>query len=408
MYVFCYIVFCRGKQYKESTTTLCYRTQRNRYSSMFCTERTELKACYGKTLERVTEDCFFSSRDRGIALFSHNVQDILSMNPHAIKVLEQRPELISVRSLCWNDAAGDLLYNRPDLSQHEVWASRSPIFDTIFQSKYLSLPFTAPPSKERYAGEVLSKNPKAIPYLLRHPTSISFSALSMNENALDILEACEDSINYEYLSRNTNPRAMVLLRKKLEKVNWKWLSANSCPEAVQLLLEHPEKIDWSCLSENECPLAFPLMLQNLDKLNWYFFCYNPLAVPLLPDNMERINWKMLSEKAKTKEQFAFLRTHLSQVVWPSISLNPHPEATKLLEEYPDQIIWRLALSCHDLFETFTEYDYQGIRNAREALHEEFHAWAGHPSKIATKWRDWGFVEEEMLEDDEGCVTEKSI
>jgi hypothetical protein len=368
---------------------------------MYRTEKTYIKPCYGVTLKEVVDRCCFETQIEGLALyFNGNIffKETISRNPHAIKLLEQLPEFISVRSLCSNSAAGDFLYNHPDLPQyHDLWCCRSPIFDTILRSTSLLPPYT-----NLYDRSMLSRNPKAIQYLLRHPKCIVFEDLSMNENALDILEAWQDVIDYRYLSRNTNPRAMVLLRKAIDqgmadRVNWKWLSANSCPEAVQLLLEHPEKIAFDCLSENECPLAFPIMQQNLDKINWHWFCCNPLAVPLLPHFLEKINWPMLSARAKTKEQFDFLRAHLSRIDWPSLSKNGHPQATQLLEEHPDKISWRLAISCHNVFETITEYDYRGIRNAREALHAEFHAWAGHPSKMETKWWDWGFLDSELLE-----------
>ena len=359
---------------------------------MFVTERTDIKPCYGRTFQEVVDLLINGQFDR-----LHNLPRAISKNPHAIKLLEQHPELVDVRFLSYNEAAGDLLYYHPDFSENQdIWFSRSPILDTLLLSP--SLPEL--PVNYRFECSAVSKNPRAINYLLRNPKCIVLSDLCLNENAADLLEACHDIIDYWYLSRNTNPRAMSLLRRaiergKAEQVNWKWLSANSCPDAVRLFLEYPEKIDFSCLSENECPLAFPIMQQNLDKMNWHWFCCNPLAVPLLPDYFEKINWTMLSERAKTKEQFQFLRRHFSRINWQGISLNGHPEATKLLEEHPDKIRWSLAIICHDLFETVTEYDYAGIRNARQALHAEFHAWAGHPSKMTTKWKDWGFVEEEI-------------
>jgi hypothetical protein len=237
---------------------------------------------------------------------------------------------------------------------------------------------------------MISRNPRAINYLTHHPRAIDWVQLSTNPNALDLLEENPDKIDYYYLSRNTNPRAMLLLRNELDKANWMWLSCNATEESVKILLENPEKINWFNIAYNDCPLARPLLEANIDKLNWNVFSKNPLAVPFLYSHFEKIDWRLLCECAKTKEQFDFIRKHPRHIVWTSISLNKSPMATKLLEENPDKIYWGFAIRRHDLFETITTYDYAGIRRARHDLHKEFHAWAGHPSKIATKWRDWGF------------------
>ncbi len=78
------------------------------------------------------------------------------------------------------------------------------------------------------------------------------------------------------------------------------------------------------------------------------------------------------------------------VDWSSICRNRNKRALELLMEFPSRIQWHFTLGNQDVFETTAEYDYEGIRTARRNLHEEFHAWAGHPSKITTKWVDWGF------------------
>ena len=356
---------------------------------MFHTERTEIKPCYGRTLDQV-KSLIDQSDVYRVNPFAESFEDgerfcnIISYNPHAIKVLEQRSLLRSFMGLCVNPSAGDLLYNL-DIIHPSIWSNGSPIFDTIIRSPKVHSPYGY-----SYRHHMVSRNPRAIDYLIKYPRVIDWSQLSTNPNALDILEQNPDKIDYCELSRNTNPRAMVLLRDGLDKANWKWLSANSNEEAAKILLENPDKIDWYCLSENKCPLMLPIMTANLDKLNWYYFCGNPLAVPFLYENFEKIDWRALCERATTKEQFDFIRENPQHINWNSISLNKSPRATKLLEENPDKINWKLAIGNHDLFETTAEYDYQGIRNARRDLHEEFHAWAGHPSKIATKWRDWGF------------------
>jgi hypothetical protein len=69
-------------------------------------------------------------------------------------------------------------------------------------------------------------------------------------------------------------------------------------------------------------------------------------------------------------------------------------------EFPEKIQWHFTLGNQDVFETKYRYNYAGIRQVRHRLHEEFHAWAGHPSKMSTKWVDWGFEGALGSEEDE--------
>ncbi len=47
------------------------------------------------------------------------------------------------------------------------------------------------------------------------------------------------------------------------KIDWYWLSGNSNPKAIELLKENPDNIDWENLSEN--PAAIELLKDNKDK-----------------------------------------------------------------------------------------------------------------------------------------------
>jgi hypothetical protein len=116
----------------------------------------------------------------------------------------------------------------------------------------------------------------------------------------------------------------------------------------------------------------------------------PVALEILAQNKQHINWGLFCSHASTKEQFAFLRANLDHVEWSCVCLNSSDLAVDLLKEHPHRIEWWDSLGCQNVFQTVTDYDYAGIREARRDLHEEFHAWAGHPSKILTHWRAWGF------------------
>ena len=53
---------------------------------------------------------------------------------------------------------------------------------------------------------------------------LDWKMLSVNANAIDLLEANKDKINWKYLSKNSN--AIRLLETNLDKINWKNLSLN--------------------------------------------------------------------------------------------------------------------------------------------------------------------------------------
>lgn len=60
------------------------------------------------------------------------------------------------------------------------------------------------------------------------------------------------------------------------KINWNYLSMNS--EAIDLLEQNLDKINWY-LSGN--PNAIYLLSQNLDKIDWIHLSGNPNAIYLL-------------------------------------------------------------------------------------------------------------------------------
>ena len=74
------------------------------------------------------------------------------------------------------------------------------------------------------------------------------SYLSLNPNAIELLKANPEKINWENLSRNPNPEAIELCKLKPNKLNWKWLSEN--PNAIELLKEYRKKLYWKNISKN--------------------------------------------------------------------------------------------------------------------------------------------------------------
>ena len=65
-----------------------------------------------------------------------------------------------------------------------------------------------------------------------------------------LLEQNPENIDWCYLSRNPNAKAVKLLQQNPDKINWSWLTLNPNKNAINLLLENPEKIHWKYLSSN--------------------------------------------------------------------------------------------------------------------------------------------------------------
>ena len=372
------------------------------------TEKTDIHPSFGVTLEQAihTIQLWILAQDTNDPWESkQHPAYVLNINPHAIKVLQQHPEIVNPWKLSWNPSheAVDLmkaLQLHPFHYTRTLFSNAFSILDTYLKELQGKYAFT----ESDYFD--LSRNPCAVPFLQRNPEKIHWDELSRNPEAIDLLEQNPEKINFYQLSANTNPRAIALLRDHLEHVNWQSLSMNPCNEAVDLLLEHPDKIDYYRLVHNTNPRAIQL-LRNHPIENWQGLTTNRCheALEILTENKDHIKWGLFCVHASTKEQFAFLRANLDRVDWSCLCLNPSDRAVDLLKEHPHRMDWLNSLSCQNVFETVTEYDYAGIRESRRFLHEEFHAWAGHPSKITTHWKDWGFDEEEEEEEEDDATVE---
>ena len=73
-----------------------------------------------------------------------------------------------------------------------------------------------------------------------------------------------------------NPNAIHILEANFDKINWCFLSKN--PAVIHLLEANQDKIDWNSLSENS--EAIHLLEANIDKINWYLLSKNPAIFEL--------------------------------------------------------------------------------------------------------------------------------
>jgi hypothetical protein len=305
-----------------------------------------------------------------------------------------------IRSLFINPStdAIDLMCKYPHIIEWDQWLSglhqyvclnQSPIIATLIDNHL-----------DKVDWDVLSSNPAAANFLTNHVDKINWYNLSANPSdyALDLLESYPENINYYQLSSNTNPRAIEILKKNIGKIDWVALSSN--PSGLPILREHPEEIFWGELASNTNPEAIRMIEENLYHLDWDSIYVglgeNPAAVSILRRNIEWVNWSVFCEKANTPESIQFIRENIHCVNWNALSTNKY--ALSILKEFPDNICFT-AVESHDMLDYNYTYDYKAILDAKHDIHQEYHAWAGHPSRMY-KWKDWGMWEDVLDEEDD--------
>jgi hypothetical protein len=139
------------------------------------------------------------------------------------------------------------------------------------------------------------------------------------------------------LSRNTNPRAIRLIKKCLEDgdpgqkaIHWEQLSRN--PAAIEILEKNQDKICWRSLSENPAAAAIKILEQNQGNICWRSLSENPAAIPLLEHNPDKIDWRRLSQNPAA---IHILLQNPEMISWDSVAYNPN--AAQIYERYPDKI-----------------------------------------------------------------------
>jgi hypothetical protein len=194
--------------------------------------------------------------------------------------------------------------------------------------------------------------------------------ISSNPNAIDFLSLPENKkyINYSQLSKNTNSKALELLKAEIivnpdnPAIDWIALSRN--PKAIDILNVNRNKIKLSALSGNTSPRAIQLLKTRKlelrennssnssdyeDDISWYALSENTSTEAIeflnLPENYSKINWEIFSRNTNRKaielltdkyyiefslEEKEFQKLKANQKIsWRELSKNP--EAISLLE-----------------------------------------------------------------------------
>ena len=232
--------------------------------------------------------------------------------------------------------------------------------------------------EDKLLGGPISKNPNGLYYIIDNGIPINYFWLSYNTNPIAMgLLAEEMKVNpdvyLDWVALSSNPEAMKILKANRGKIEWGFLSKNTNPKAMKLLEEeikvYPTHINFESLAANETPEAMKIIEDNL--LNeksiyttnwnrfWQILSKNSKAVKILKKNYGKINWgelcgnqsteaiKLLEEEMKTKPNiinwvilsgnpneraFAILEANLNKINLRRLSANTNPKAIELLEK----------------------------------------------------------------------------
>jgi hypothetical protein len=174
--------------------------------------------------------------------------------------------------------------------------------------------------------------------------------LYANPHILHLLSLNPEDIAWDYLSQNTNPIAIKILRENIEGIYWTYLSEN--PAAIEILTEHQEHIIFRTLAKN--PNAIELIKKYMYKIKLHELCYNtnPEILKIIESRIDTLT------------------------IWGPLCVNP--AAIKILEKNKDKIEWYWFSQNPAIF----EYNYLKMAQQRMyLLREELMMKALHPSRI---------------------------
>jgi hypothetical protein len=186
--------------------------------------------------------------------------------------------------------------------------------------------------------------------------------LLQNRNALYYLTEKAEIVDkkkvYFWLSSNTNPVAIELIKKALEddentSINWEALCQN--PSAAEILLnpKYRRSLDWDAMSKNTDPkviIFLGFVKYNSDKnpehINWENLSANesPEAIALLNWKIKKHPWSITRNQiTRNSSAIGILNRYRDKVTGDGLSANTAENAFKLLEqilkEDPKDINW---------------------------------------------------------------------
>jgi uncharacterized cysteine cluster protein YcgN (CxxCxxCC family) len=239
---------------------------------------------------------------------------------------------------------------------------------------------------------ILSANPNAIKIIKANQDKINWSGLSLNNCAYKLLKENEDKIDWINICFNDNPKIIkeiIAPNIHNKPIAWNALSENICDEAIEILKANPDKIDWEffCLNSND--KAIEIIMANPDKINWdnLISNENEKIIEIFRNNQDKINWSMLAININKKIRNEIGRTMTNE---EKIRLTRNGlEIEEFINFYNkcnysnywsnDEKLYKLWLSCSN--SNFYKVDYEKMKKNFEPMAEEIIKEAMHPKRI---------------------------
>lgn len=222
---------------------------------------------------------------------------LLNENPSAIYLLEQFPQLIKPYYLSVNPHAIDLIQKHI----HGIYLddlSTNPCAVKLLEKR-----------PEMIRWKYLSQNPNAIHLIKKNMDKISYIDLGLNPNVLDFVNF--DKLSWFHLIKNPhiqhqyhNGEYNLIYKDKIIKQYYvnqaHYLFVCEYPNAIHIiehnLINNIKNINWHLLSCN--PAAIHILEKNIDKINWFNLCANPNAISIIEKNLDKLDqlcWNHLSK-----------------------------------------------------------------------------------------------------------------
>jgi hypothetical protein len=290
-----------------------------------------------------------------VDLSKNTKQEKMNAKTSPIKdVLQVLPQEMKAKALS--------ILNLPD---HVIEHITHQSFISLFKSKYkiekYKLVDGIPAHSLLQFPKLLFKNKNALYFLMENNIRIDYYWLSCNTNpvAIELLKEelrVNPDVRINWIELSRNPKATKILKTNRDKIVWAYLCFNTDPNAMKLLEEeikvNPGHINFENLAANETPEAMKLIEENLlieksiYSTNWNRFWQilskNSKAIKILKANYMKIDWcelcgnqsteaiKLLEEKMDTEPDI---------INWNILSGNPNQRAFAILEANPKKINW---------------------------------------------------------------------